>query len=321
MLLGEYGVLEGGPALLAAVDRRAYVSLEAAEKYSVHAPGWLPEELFFELHPTTHRPIWGAPADGKRLALLDTVLRSMPAVAKAPVRFLLDSRALFDGDKKLGIGSSAALCVALIGAWSQHLGQTLDLADYQVTHFGFQGSGSGADVAVCHQGGVIRFSRLQPIETTHLPAGLKLAFVWTGLSASTEALLQQLAQYGQEHPTLYFRIMATLQDAADWAMRQADRLDDWLAALAEFVLILKAFAQQTGLPVFRSPHAELTALAERQGVIYKPMGAGGGDLGLVATDDADALRIFCAEVAARGLKVLELALASEGLKVRTNASK
>src|SRR5262249_49109433 len=76
----------------------------------------------------------------------------------------IDSRAGFEGGAKLGIGTSAAVCVATTAAFCAYLGIETDvLAMALAGHIRAQGgSGSGLDVASSHQGGFIRFSRIAP---------------------------------------------------------------------------------------------------------------------------------------------------------------
>lgn len=319
MLFGEYGVLEGGCALLIAVNRRAKVTLTPAKHYAVAAPGWLAkEEALFDLHPEKTTPIWHQPSDGESLGLVNTVLSGLSGSPATPVKLTLDTRALFGEQGKFGIGSSAALCVALAAAWSRCLDKTLTLADCQTLHFDFQGSGSGADIATCYQGGVVHFRRHQSPVPALLPQGLQLAFIWTGLSASTSRMLQTLATYKDECPKAYQRIMVTLQNSAEHALGQSGLVEAWLAAVADFVVALRAFAGQTSLPIFHSPHEELFRLAGNQGLLYKPMGAGGGDLGLAASDDKSQLETFCRTVTERGLKTLQFEIDPQGLWVGTD---
>ena len=316
MLFGEYGVIDGGPALLAAVNRRALVTLELAERYTVSAPGWLPQDVFFDWPTGNDQPIWQdvTPSVAERLTLLDALLAHYPDKPLTPVKFTLNTQAFFSGTKKLGLGSSAALCVALTGALTQQLGRQATLADCQQVHFTFQGSGSGADVAACYQGGVVSFQLSPALLPASLPAGLELAFIWTNLSASTQDMLSALADHKQHQPASYRQSMQALQTAAMLILQQAD-LDCWLAAVAGFIAALKQFATQTSLPIFCSPHGELVTLAKEQGMLYKPMGAGGGDLGVAMATNQPALQAFCAQATSLGLPAIPLTIDPVGLKL------
>lgn len=315
MLFGEYGVLDGGPALLAAVDRRAMVTMELAERYTISAPGWLQQDVFFDWPAGNDQPIWQdlTPNVAERLTLLDALLTHYPDKPAAPMRFTLHTQAFFSGTKKLGLGSSAALCVALTSALTQQLGSQATLADCQQVHFTFQGSGSGADVAACYQGGVVSFQLSQPLMPASLPSGLELAFIWTNLSASTKDMLSTLADHKQHQPKSYRQSMQALQDAAMLILPQAD-LDGWLMAATSFIATLKQFAAQTNLPIFCSPHSELMTLAQEYGILYKPTGAGGGDLGVAMATNQPALQAFCAQAINLGLQTISLNVDPVGLQ-------
>lgn len=97
VLIGEYGVLRGGPALVAAVDRRAEVSLEpGAAGIRVTAP-----QLGLEGTPVEADP---------RLRLAAACLDGFSG------EVCIDTGALHQDGHKLGLGSSAAVCVALCAA-------------------------------------------------------------------------------------------------------------------------------------------------------------------------------------------------------------
>ncbi|MBV8757160.1 MAG: hypothetical protein JO257_07800 [Deltaproteobacteria bacterium] len=87
ILTGEYAVLDGAPALVAAVDRRVTAKRQAG--------------------PRGSSPFLLAVAD----AIAARRGAQDPAV-KAAMEIVVDSRALYDDDTKLGLGSSAAVTVA-----------------------------------------------------------------------------------------------------------------------------------------------------------------------------------------------------------------
>jgi mevalonate kinase len=62
-------------------------------------------------------------------------------------------------------------------------------------------------------------------------------------------------------------------------------------------------------------HGEIGKLADRYGVTYKISGAGGGDLGIAASEDAGGLADLAAAARARGYHVIDLETDSHGLVV------
>ena len=165
VLLGEYAVLFGHAAVVLAVDRRATVELTSAagRNFCVHAPGIVPERARFGLGDGA-TVAWENPS-GARLPLVEAVLGALLAGGVIDPRLLepfdavLDTRAFFDSttgsDGKLGLGSSAALTVALASAVALWSGRE-DLLEPRIEwlerllriHREFQGGrGSGIDLA------------------------------------------------------------------------------------------------------------------------------------------------------------------------------
>ena len=102
VLLGEYAVLEGAPAVAMAVDRRAVAKLTAqpGPRCEVFAPDVLKARTPFSIG-SNGLPDWqAAGADAARLSLVDEVLRGLADEGLAPAA---------------GSGFKLALSYALIG--------------------------------------------------------------------------------------------------------------------------------------------------------------------------------------------------------------
>ncbi|HET7358761.1 MAG TPA: hypothetical protein VFJ04_01315, partial [Rhodanobacteraceae bacterium] len=116
VVAGDYAVLEGAPAVVLALDRRAQVDVTpcADATFCVDAADLGVRGIHGrfdggQLHWDTDRATAG------KLALVTCVLRALAqSAAPDPVHVTLDTRAFFDagGSAKLGLGSSAALTVA-----------------------------------------------------------------------------------------------------------------------------------------------------------------------------------------------------------------
>ena len=174
VLLGEYAVLEGAPALVMAVNRRAVAEVSTdVVRSTIDAPDVWPQTVAFDLDPGGV-PVWNHPSSGApaALSLVDHVLRGLAErslLPKAPFSVRLDSAAFFQGRgvgrSKLGLGSSAAVTVALASALAGAAGHaelTGDrarwLRELLSIHQRFQGGrGSGVDLAAAIHGGVIGY--------------------------------------------------------------------------------------------------------------------------------------------------------------------
>lgn len=336
VILGEYAVLEGAPALVMAVNRRVHATLGAHdESYcSVSAPGFTDSRGRFGLDSPGLRWLAGDP-DAFRLAthVIEAQLSAGGGdAAPPPFELVLDSTALMecrDGQPlKLGLGSSAALTVALCQALSYYVATqheavaTPGLAQLIEIHSGFQGRrGSGLDVAASLYGGLIEYYRWPSPRAVAaaLPGDVAYCFVWTGRQAATSGFLAGIEQWRRADEQAYRRALETLGTLASAGAQAArdDDADGFLACLDDYVGALEALGRGSGTDILSAPHRDLRRLAGRYGVVYKPCGAGGGDIGIGLSRDPAALAGFRRELAAGGYEPLSLNCERAGVEARS----
>ena len=310
ILCGEYAVLDGAAALCLAVDRRAIVRLAstAARASKVRAPGYSDVAGVF----TSRQSEITWESGGEDFSLFEHVWRSAGVFPEESLEITLDTSAFRDAasGKKIGVGSSAALTVALARALeSQGGGNTLEVA--QRAHRNFQGGrGSGADIACSHLGGVIEYRITDPGgRSRKWPEGLYYAIFWSGVPADTRGRIERLSQL----PDLPSR--RRLGDAANHCASTFGCGDDFMDGLREYCDVLRHFDDEHGLGVFDGGHAALTAPAASHGIVYKPCGAGGGDVGIALAHDEESLASFAAVAAGSGFHRLEMFIDPEGAAV------
>lgn len=338
LLLGEYAVLEGAPALVMAVDRQARVRVAASagSVVRVSAPDLGLEQIPMLLGEDGI-PGWQAESAAvEKLSLVDQTFRGLArdGLALPPGRGFsleLDTSAFFDaGGAKLGLGSSAALTVALASALAVFAGRGAVTSDRGAwlrrllhLHREFQGGrGSGMDVAASLVGGLLGY-RLAGDSVPHCealawPAGVHIAYVWTGSSASTAAFLGRLAQWREAHAGAYaahMRELGAIAAAAAAAVR-AGQARAVMETFVQYTLTLDAFAADCGLDIFSPPHRRLQALAQDCGVGYKPCGAGGGDFGALFALEPQALARAELLAAQAGFSCIPLAVDEYGLELQ-----
>lgn len=336
VILGEYAVLEGAPALVMAVDRRVRVSLRANdESYcSVSAPGLTDGRGRFRLDPAGLQWLAGDPG-AFRLAthVIESRLRAgSNDAAPQPFELLLDSTALMERRRgqalKLGLGSSAALTVALCQALSYYVATqheavaTPGLEQLIEIHSGFQGRrGSGLDVAASLHGGLVEYYRSPSPRAVAaaLPRDMAYCFVWTGCQAATSRFLASIEQWRRADEQAYRRALETLGTLASTGAQAArdDDADGFLACLDEYVGALEALGRGSGTDILSAPHRDLRSLAGRYGIVYKPCGAGGGDIGIGLSRDPAALAGFRRDLVAGGFEPLSLNCERAGVEARS----
>jgi len=341
VLLGEYAVLHGAPAVVMAVDRRARVELAPSsdELWSVTAPPLTIEALPCSLAADGSVDWRGAPGDAShRPELFERLIGSMAAAGLLDPRGLspavatLDTRALFEdgagGGTKLGLGSSAALTVALASALARWGGREELLAEPSRwlgalvgLHRELQGGrGSGVDLAASLLGGVVSFrlgadGSVAAADSLPMPAGLHLVVVWTGRAADTGSMLRRLDERladGDASVEAALDRLAELSVAGSEAFRLG-RITSVLETVDSFCEAMEALGRAAGLPIVSGEHDTLRRLARHHGASYKPSGAGGGDLGIAFATDPDAAQRMTSAAAAAGFRIVPLRLDPRGL--------
>jgi phosphomevalonate kinase len=321
VLLGEYAVLEGAPAVVMAVNRRASATLlEHKDGIMIDAPSLgIPSARG---RVTGHGSVdWlgAASTIAGKLGLAGAVIAA-EAGADARLHAVLDTDAFFHGPDKLGLGSSAALTVALAGAIRTAKGEaTPDARGLIELHRSCQGGrGSGLDIAASLAGGAIvyRLRDGQPhSEAIKLPAGLDITCVWSGRSASTGDFLQRVAAWRDAEPRRHAVVMNNLKSCAS-AGAMAMQCNDTatvLEAAATYARDLAELGRASGANIVSVEHVKIGTVAKACGVVYKTCGAGGGDIGVGLSTDADRLSYFRRRLEAAGFNTLDLGLDPMGL--------
>jgi phosphomevalonate kinase len=291
VLSGAYAVLEGAPALVAAVDR--YVVADGRREADFVTP-----EVREALHSR--------------------------GATRAP---WFDARALRDetSDRKLGLGSSAAILVASLAALELRTEPHLDdvalarrVFDAALcAHRIAQGGGSGIDVAASAFGGILRFQLsseggVLPVTTpVELPKPLVIS-VWSSSSAAaTSVMLAGVAALRKDRPDDHRAVMSELSLAAESAA-QATTAGAYVAACRRQAAGLASLGRLAQVPIVTPEVEELDRAAQATGAAVLPSGAGGGDIVLMISEQAPHADL---EASARrlGLAPLDLALGARGV--------
>jgi phosphomevalonate kinase len=302
-LIGEYAVLDGAPAVVAAVS---------ASAVGQFVPGIEPESPFV--------------AESVQAAL-DGLGDRAQALPTGSV--LIDSSAFQRHGKKLGVGSSAAVAAASVAAVMELAGlpvaanRDMCFALAERAHRTAQGgAGSGADVAAAVHGGVIQYRRPPRgypfIEKTRLPSTIRLVVFAEGTPSSTVDLIRAVRSYADSNPEGYARVMQPLREQAEsFAEALAEGNADGLVSAARNYLDgLTELGGRAGVPIVTERFQMAGDLAINLGGVAKPSGAGGGDVGVALFVNDAAARDFTSRLAHLGLEVVDLGLDSLGVHRR-----
>lgn len=341
-IAGEYAVVEpGGSAILVAVDRRVRVSAESADRNVVRSAYYDEDAVTWERSGAgivIDRP-WDVV-----LSAIDVV--EALAGSGEPVELTITSD-LDDADgAKYGLGSSAAVVVAVIGALSRYRGLTLDstavlklalLATWRVNPLA-----SGGDVAASVLGGWVSYrsadaaavvARKAEIGVAALlseewpglvatslpaPADRELLVGWTGSPASTASLVgrsrQSRVAADPEYRAFFAESDAVVASLAD-ALRSADAgaFDDGIRRARQ---ALAAYAALAGIEIETPALTALCDVAAAAGAVAKSSGAGGGDCGVAFAAPSADRESLASGWRAAGIRPLDLAV-DIGLTVST----
>lgn len=298
LISGAYAVLEGAPAIVSAVDR-----------YAV--------------------------ADSGRPA--EFVSEEMRAAMPPPYPWI-DASSLRRGDRKLGLGSSAAILVAALATQDdvQLLEVPGDVDPYGdagrrqlferalAAHRRAQGGGSGVDVAASTFGGTSAYRLTSPlrqdpnaaavIEPLALPREIRIE-VWASPHATrTSEFLSKVYTWRERAPHAFAQSLERLGAAAEAAI-EACRHDDaraLIAALSSQCTELTLLGEGAGITIVEPALAELGAVAAHEGACVLPSGAGGGDVALLVSA-APPSRDLRARMLSSELSELNLGLAAPGV--------
>ena len=269
-------MLEGAPAIVAAVDRYVVADTNRPAEFDA---------------PEVREALGVAPFEG----------------SAAP---WIDATSLRENGEKLGLGSSAAIVVASLGALALErepsLGQrelaAVVLEPALVAHRRAQGGGSGVDVLTACVGGVVVARRARssdappssragedaPTALRHsqvrLPANVQLRLLAASSAALTSTLLGQVRDFSKRAPGRATGLMARQAEAAFAAADAAAANDGeaFVAALEAQRHALRALGDAAGAPIVTEQLAELARRVGNAATVL-PAGAGGGDVAIWAS--------------------------------------
>lgn len=311
-VVGEYGVVDGGPALVATVTRRVRARVRARSGTG---------DLTLRIAGTTiRRPLAttervdDVPPEARFVAAAALVTARVFGLAATDLEISTESE-LDPGAAKTGLGGSAAVTAATVSA-VHHVarGGAPDPRDERArvaaavqAHRLAQGGGSAGDVIASSAGGLVWLDGLDGSdvpasvaaaaartssavlrwERVALPSALVLEVVASGRSCATGPRVARYRAAGAGSAALAVRAWATGMRAASEALRDGCRADDVNGALRATQLaarLLSRLGSVAGVPVYTPELRRACAVA--QGLpftVVKPSGAGGGDCAIALT--------------------------------------
>ncbi|PID45609.1 MAG: hypothetical protein CSB47_08150 [Proteobacteria bacterium] len=219
MISGEHAVVYGHNAIVAAIEQRVGVTLHSRNDQTLRITSQIAPPL-----ETTPESLEISGPYRFVLAAIECHRHTLSS------GFELDIRS--EIDPTLGLGSSAAVTVACLGAIKRYCDQPVcDLHDDALAIVRrIQGRGSGADLAASYHGGLLAY-RPPLRDDDHaavrtLPTPPTLSLRYCGYKTPTAEVLDLVAKRMQGNEAAFERLYARMGDSSQAAIAAA-QAEDW----------------------------------------------------------------------------------------------
>lgn len=339
ILLGEYAVLEGAPAMVCAVNRYARVqaqntvsTIHNVEAVSLGVNG---EPFVLNAYGKVRFNPQADPASIKRLGFFAKLFESLYgrlASGAQGVKLSLDTADFYSQQvhAKLGFGSSAALTVAMASALSKLFEGTLPdkktvLKLALEAHYYAQGKvGSGIDIAASVYGGILEY-RKEPgqsiperePQTVPFWNDLFILVVWTGKSVSTRLMISAVNTLKTDNRVLFNSIIRDLTVLSETGIEayRSKNMSSFMKTIKEYHQTMDRLGKEAGADIVSVEHQALFQLCQADGAAYKPSGAGGGDIGIVFCTETKQVERLERKIAEEGFLTVPISVSTEGMKI------
>ncbi len=225
MITGEHAVVYGHRAIVAAIDQRVQVTLTRRTDETVRITSEIADPLVFSRA--------SLPSGGPYRFVLAALSQHRE---QADSGFDMDIRS--DINPTLGLGSSAAVTIACLGALSHLVGAPREGVHGDALRIvrRLQGRGSGADLAASFHGGLMAYrapaaedtsATVTPLQGPDAPLSLKYA----GYKTPTAEVLRMIAERRSGQEAHYDALYARMGTVADKAISAAEN-KQWPAFFA-----------------------------------------------------------------------------------------
>lgn len=198
ILFGEHAVVYGRPAIAAPVSQVQARASVTANPAGPQGQVWIQAPDI-----NLNNSLSDLPADHPFAVVIEAVLQKTGAARFPALRLKITSTIPIAA----GLGSGAAISVAMARALSAFLGRKLD--DEQISAIAYQadqkyhGTPSGIDNTVITYGQPVYFVRGQPFERLSVPRPFTLVIGNTGISSSTASAVNGVKQRWQVNQSEY----------------------------------------------------------------------------------------------------------------------
>ncbi|WP_017473562.1 phosphomevalonate kinase [Amphibacillus jilinensis] len=342
---GEYAITEHqSEGIVVAVDRYLTVDIQSHRSNRLDLPQLGLTDLSWKVEDGEVK----FSKKDKRLVFIKQVIETInDYVGELPtVHIFITSELDKRSGTKYGLGSSAALSVALVSALllytdEKHADRLTIFKLASIAHFKAQGNGSCADIAASTYGGWLNYrtfdkewlsERFEHKQSTRdivqmewpylqmapltLPNALHFLIGWTGESAATAPMVAKISKLKESDPERYHVFLNQSQAAVSRILQgfQTDDVKPLLAGIKANRQALKGIGIDAAVPIESSTLEKLIELASPYGAA-KTSGAGGGDCGIAFIKQLSDVELVRNKWKANGIEPLDLSVSHQGVTV------
>lgn len=347
-IAGEYAVTEPDQdSIVVAVDRYLAVDIQSSNLNRLDLPqlnltdiGWSYDGMNILFTKTD-----------KRLDFIKSIFETILAFTGEEIKVHLAVTSELDHQtgRKYGLGSSAALSVALVTALLMCSSKHQHYADNKmaifklasIAHFKAQGNGSCADIAASTFGGWLNYRTFDSewlvnqlkqeieledlvkadwpalkISPLQLPENLHFLVGWTGSSASTAPLVTKVRALKRDKPQCYQAFLQNSQKAVSCILAGFSKGEPTLilSGVEANRQALKRIAIEASVNIETSRLSALIKSAEPFGA-GKTSGAGAGDCGIALINRKRDIQTVYHAWQEAGIEPLPLNVPTTGVKI------
>ncbi|MCL6570529.1 MAG: phosphomevalonate kinase [Bacillus sp. (in: Bacteria)] len=352
LIAGEYAVIEPNQqAVVIAVNRYITATIEPSKQNKLSLPQFGMDNITWE---DSGKEVQFSIVDQRLRFIQNSIMITNQflrenSVTLYPFHLTIDS-ALDDPStgRKYGLGSSAAIVVAVVSAMLMLYGeqeapptlaQVFKLS--AIAHLKTQKNGSGVDIAASTFGGWLVYSSFNPkwvgdelqeginlsefikkpwpnlaITPIKPPANLTFCVGWTKESASTAPMITAVQKFRARKQEAYSQFLQESSQAVSHLIKSFEENDNQesISSLKQNRNALRMLSKQADITIETSKLKDLCAVAEKYGS-GKSSGAGGGDCGIAFIKDVDQIEALKEAWRNTGILPLKLTVSQKGVSV------
>ena len=316
-LSGEYLAIEGSLATVLPTIQRAKIIIEES-KSSTNILYSLPLDKSFAFDVNDSFDIEWLDDNPMDMGLFIEKAIVLMQIKPTTTRFTIDTTDFYFQRRKIGIGSSSAISSALIKAINKYfdIKQTHEMIiDSALNlHNSKQDSlGSGLDViASSLDSGLIEcdIKKARRGKWTKLewPSDLLIKGVITSDESNTKEMIKKYLKGHAKNKEFFLALKIDADQILEelslsWQSKDSESI---LALMKQYNILMQQLDEKYHLGIYTEEHKALANITTKLGLIYKPSGAGGGDLGLILTDNEMKLEQLIAKLKDNDFQTLDL---------------